>query len=123
MDIQVVLPQPGQAAQRRWPRHKVEVPVELVTQGPLKVAIVQGHGSALNCGGMAVSGGVDLPIGAQLAVEFTPPGASQPITVRCFVRNRQRSTYGVEFITESDADYENVGQIEAILRNMESRVR
>ena len=86
----------------------------------MKVAIVQGHGSELNCGGMAVSGELDLPVGAQIAVHFTLPGLEQPIRVRCFVRNRQRHTYGVEFITESDADYKNVGQIEAILRRMES---
>jgi hypothetical protein len=122
MDLQVVLPQPGHAKQRRWPRHKFEVPVQLVTEGPMKGATVQGRGSQLNCGGMAVSGELDLPIGAQVAIDFTLPSLEEPIRVRCFVRNRQRYTYGVEFITESDADYKNVGQIEAILRIMESQV-
>lgn len=122
MDVQVVLPQPGHAQQRRWPRHKIDVPVRVVTEGPLKVCIFQARGSELNCGGMAVSSGFDLAIGAQVAVEFTLPSLEQPARVRCFVRNRHRHTYGVEFITESDADYKNVGQIEAILRNIESPV-
>jgi hypothetical protein len=108
MDVQVVLPQPGHAKQRRWPRHKLEVPVQLVTEGPVKVAIVQGRGSELNCGGMAVSGEIDLPVGAQVAVDFTLPSLAEPIRVRCFIRNHQRHTYGVEFISESDADYKNV---------------
>jgi hypothetical protein len=67
---------------------------------------------------MAVSSRVELPIGAQVAVEFKPPYSAQPVRARCFVRNRQSDTYGLEFITENDSDYESVGQIEAILGNM-----
>lgn len=118
MAIQVVLPQPGHALERRWPRYKVDVPVQVVTHGPTNVVIVQGRGSELNCGGMAVSGKIELAIGAQVAVEFTPPHSGQPVRVRCFVRNRQHYTYGVEFITENDSDYESVAQIEATLGNM-----
>jgi len=80
--------------------------------------MVQGRGSELNCGGMAVSGGVELEIGAQVAVEFTPPCSGRPVRVRCFVRNRQRYTYGLEFITENDSDYESVAQVESSLENM-----
>ena len=122
MAIQAILPEPGHAAERRWPRYNVDVPVQVVTHGPTNAAIAQGRGSELNCGGMAVSGGIELPIGAQVEVEFTPPCSVQPVRVRCFVRNRQRYTYGLEFITENDSDYENVGQIEAILENMGMRV-
>jgi hypothetical protein len=64
---------------------------------------------------MAVSSRVELEIGAQVAVEFTPPGARQPLRVRCFVRNRQRYTYGMEFITENDSDYQSVAQVESSL--------
>jgi len=118
MAIQVVLPQPIHATARRWPRYKTEVPVQLVTLEPTDVAIVHGRGSDLNCGGMAVSSTVELTIGAQVAVEFPPPHSRQPVRARCFVRNRNRDTYGLEFITENDSDYESVGQIEAILGNM-----
>jgi hypothetical protein len=118
MAIQAVLPQSGHATQRRWPRHKVDVPVQVVTHGPTNVVVVQGRGSELNCGGMAVSGKVELAIGAQVAVEFTPPHFGQPVKIRCFVRNRQRCTYGLEFITENDSDYESVAQIESTLGNV-----
>ena len=63
-------------------------------------------------------GRVELAIGAQIGVEFTPPGAGQSVRVRCFVRNRQRYHYGLEFVTENDSDYESVAQIESTLRNM-----
>jgi hypothetical protein len=120
MAIQVVLPQSGHATQRRWPRYKIEVPVQVVTDGPMNVAIVQGCGSELNCGGMAVSGKVELANGAQVAVEFTPPYSGQPVRIRCFVRNRQHDTYGLEFITENDSDYESVAQVETTLRKLAS---
>ena len=118
MGIQVVPPQPGHATGRRWPRYKTDVPVQVVTHGPTNVIMVQGRGSELNCGGMAVSGRFELEIGAQVAVEFTPPRSGQPLRVRCFIRNRQRYTYGLEFITENDSDYESVAQVESSLENM-----
>ena len=65
---------------------------------------------------MAVFAGVELSIDEVVAVEFTPPYAGQPIRARGFVRNRAGYTYGIEFITENDADYRNVGQLESILQ-------
>jgi len=118
MAIQVVLPESGHTTQRRWPRHKIDVPVQVVTHGPANVVVIQGRGSELNCGGMSVFGRVELEIGAQIGVEFQPPGSGQSVRVRCFVRNRQRYNYGLEFVTENDSDYESVAQIESTLRNM-----
>jgi hypothetical protein len=118
MAIQVVLPQQVHAPARRWPRYKADVPVQLITLEPTVVAIVQGRGTDLNCGGMAISSRAELTVGAQVAVEFKLPYSEQPVRARCFVRNRQRDIYGLEFITENDSDYESVGQIEAILENM-----
>jgi len=120
--IEVVLLQNEYPTPRRWARHKVDLPVCVITHGPTNVAAVQGRGSELNCGGMAVCAGVELSIGDQVGVEFTPPDSGQAITVRCFVRNGHGYRYGVEFITENDADYESVGQIESILRNLGSSV-
>lgn len=118
MSIQVTLPQANYEALRRWPRYAIDVPVRLITQRPTKTAVVQGRGRELNRGGMAVYAGVEVFIDEQVAVEFTPPYAGQPVRVRGFVRNRSGYTYGIEFITENDADYKNVGQLESILRNL-----
>ena len=120
MSIQVVTPQQGYATARRFPRYKVDVPVRVITQGLTKVTIVQGRGSELNIGGMAIFAGTELSIGAQVLVEFTPPYSGQPVRVRCFVRNRAGYNYGVEFITESDDDYESVDRIETLLRSIGS---
>src|SRR5512142_1975655 len=115
MDIQVTLPQEGFQTLRRWPRYKIDVPVRLIAQRPTKVAIVQGRGRELGCGGMAVFAGLELSIDEQVAGEFTPRYAGEPIRVGGFVRNRSGYTYGLEFITEDDADYRNVRQLETIL--------
>lgn len=123
MSTDVVLPQPGYACLRRWPRYKVDVPVRVITQGLTKVAIVQGRGSELNNGGMAVFAGTELAIGTQVLVEFTPPYSNNPIRVRCFVRNRSGYRYGVEFISESDDDYQSVHQIESVLRSLGSPLK
>ncbi len=120
MSIEVVLPQIGYKTVRRWPRYTIDVPVRLITQRPTKVAIVQGRGRELNHGGIAVFAGVEVSIDEQVAVEFTPPYAGQPIRARGFVRNRNGYTYGIEFITKNDADYRNVGQLEAILKTLGS---
>ena len=98
----------------------MDVPVRVIKQGLTKVTIVQGRGSELNNGGMAIFAGTELSIGDQVMVEFTPPYTGQPIRVRCFVRNRAGYRYGVEFITENDDDYENVNRIETILKSMGS---
>ncbi|MBZ5627566.1 MAG: PilZ domain-containing protein [Acidobacteriia bacterium] len=116
MGIQVILPQKGYEPLRRWERYKIDVPVRLIAQRPTKVAVVPGRGRELNRGGMAVFAGVELSTDELVAVEFTPPYAGQPIRVRGFVRNRNGYTYGIEFITENDSDYRNVGQLETILK-------
>lgn len=122
MGIQATLPQAGYEAVRQWPRYKIDVPVRLIAQRPTKVAIVPGRGRELNCGGMAVFAGVELSIDEQVAVEFTPPYAGQPLRVRGFVRNRSGYTYGIEFITENGDDYRNVWQLQSILKNIGSAV-
>ena len=122
MSIQVILPQEGYETPRRWQRYKVDVPIRLIAQRPTKVSIVQGRGRELNRGGMAIFAGAELSNDEQVAVEFTPPYSGQPIRVRGFVRNRSGYTYGIEFITENDADYKNVGQLEAILQTFGTAV-
>jgi hypothetical protein len=86
----------------------------------MKVAIADGRGKDLNRGGMAVFAGIELSIDEQVEVEFTPPYAGRPLRVKAFVRNRRGYVYGIEFITENDADYRNVGQLESMLKTLSS---
>ena len=95
MGIQVILPQESYETIRRWPRYKIDVPVRLIAQRPTKVAIAHGRGKELNRSGMAVFAGIEVSLDEQVAVEFTPPYAGQPIRVRGFIRNRSGYTYGI----------------------------
>lgn len=112
-------------AQRRSPRFAADFPVQvrLTTQGPTKVVACEGHGTDISGGGLAVSADINLPVGAQVGVEFTPPYSDQSMTFRCFVRNRDGNLYGVEFITENDADYRKAGELLAGLAAMNAKVR
>jgi hypothetical protein len=122
MSIQVAVPPQSHGTTRRWPRYKIDVPVRAIRQVSAKVTIVEGRGSELNNGGMTILAGMELSIGAQVFVEFTPPYSGQPIRVGCFVRNRNGYRYGVEFIRESDDDHQSVNRIEAVLKSMGSAV-
>ena len=111
-------------AQRRSPRFAVDfrVQVRLTTQGPTKVAACEGQGTDISGGGLAVRADIDLPVGTQIGVEFTPPFSDQPISFRCFVRNREGMCYGLEFITENDEDYRKAGELLAGLAAMNADV-
>ena len=111
-------------AQRRSPRVALDfrVQVRLTTQGPTKVITCEGQGTDISGGGLAVRADIDLPVGAQVGVEFTPPYSDQPMIFRCFVRNRDGSCYGMEFITENDEDYRKAGELQVGLAAMNADV-
>jgi hypothetical protein len=108
------------ATKRRWPRFAVDIPVQVgvTTQGPTRVIACVGQGTDISAGGLAVNAEIELTLGAQIGVEFTPPYSDQPIAFRCFVRNRDGNRYGVEFITENDEDYQKQGELQTGLAAM-----
>ena len=112
----------GWASQRRWKRYCVDmaVQVRVTTQGPTRIVASEGQGNDLSGGGLAVTVEMDLLIGSQIGVEFTPPYSDEPIVLRCFVRNRDGYRYGLEFITENDDDYQKTGDLQAGLAAMDS---
>ena len=109
---------------RRCPRFAVDfsVQVRLTTEGPTRVVACEGQGTDISGGGLAVRADIDLPVGAQVGVEFTPPYSDQSMIFRCFVRNRDGNCYGVEFITENDEDYRKAGELQAGLAAMNADV-
>ena len=118
--LEVVIPGEGFVAKRRWPRFSVDIPVQVrvKTQGPTKVHSWEGQGTDISCGGLAVTLAGDLPVGAQIGVEFALPNLNRRLSFRCFVRNRQGQHYGVEFITENDEDYSKAAELQDLLGAM-----
>jgi hypothetical protein len=108
----------GYATARRWPRYKLDVPVRAIVRSSSNTKLVDGRGTELNEGGMAVFAGLELKPGDPVEVEFTPPYSGQPIRVRCIVRNRKGYSYGVEFLTLTAEDAERVQMIRQTLQAM-----
>jgi len=97
------------------------VQVRVTTQGPTKVVTWKGQGTDISVGGLAVTLDSDLPNDVQVGVEFSLPYSDQRMSFRCFVRNRDGNRYGLEFITENDEDYRNIGELQAALAALEPR--
>jgi len=120
MATEVVLPQPGYAKVRRWPRYRINVPVRVVVQRPDKTVIVSGRGMELNEGGIALFAGVELKLGQRVEIEFTPPYDGQPLRVRGVIRNRNGYNYGSEFLLLDREDKIQAEQIRHVLQAMGS---
>jgi hypothetical protein len=82
--------------------------------------LYDGRGNELNEGGMAVTTGVELKVGREVAVEFTPPFTVVPIRVRGIVRNRTGYRYGLEFVTANAEETEQVTHLRSLLQTLTS---
>ena len=60
---------------------------------------------------MGMFAGTELNPGDQMAVEFTPPYSSPPIRVEAKICNRTGYNYGVEFLTESNSQKQDVAAL------------
>lgn len=122
MSTEVVGAQTAFTEKRRWPRYRLNVPVRVIVGNEKTVRVMDGRGTELNEGGMAVMVGAELKTGDLVAVEFTPPYDGQPVRVQAQVRNRNGYTYGVEFSRSTADDCEKVDQIRLALQGIGSLV-
>ena len=107
---------------RRWPRHKIDVPVRAVIHKADKTMIRDGRGMEVSEGGMCLMCqlmGVELRLGDELEVEFTPPYSGKPIRVRSEVRNRNGYSYGVQFVPEGKEERIEVTRLRQVLKTFE----
>jgi hypothetical protein len=109
---------PKHSAVRRWRRYNVDVPIRVIIQKAMKASIVDGRGSALSQGGMAIFAGAELKPGEHVSVEFTPPYSAPPIRVEARVCNRNGYNYGVEFLDNEPEQQEEVAQFRNHLASM-----
>jgi PilZ domain len=119
------MPSPSQAlgspGLRRWARFEADVPVRVIVTNASRVLILDGRGNALNEGGMAMFAGVELRLGDQVAVEFTP-AYSGPIRVEGRICNRSGYIYGLEFLTDTSTRQEQAARFRNQLANLVSSV-
>src|SRR4029077_759734 len=92
----------GFARERRWERHKIDIPIRLIFWNSLHTAkIVEARGRDMSDGGLAVFAGVELRIGDIVEIEFTPAYSGQPLRVKTEVRNRRGYSYGIEYLNDT----------------------
>jgi hypothetical protein len=66
--------------ERRWPRHKIDVPVRAVLNKPDR--ILDRRGMEMSEGGICLLMDVELGLGDEIELEFTPPRSGKPICSR-----------------------------------------
>src|SRR5512132_3185842 len=101
---------------RRFKRFDLQVPVRVVVHRPAYAACVSGRGTELNEGGMCVFAGIEMRLGDQVAVEFTPPYGDNPLRLWAAVRNRCGYYYGLEFLAENTGERVQVEHFRNVLR-------
>ncbi len=107
---------------RRWQRSKIRVPVTVIVRKSNKTVYVDGRGTDLNQGGIAVFAGAELGIGEEVEISFTPPYHGEPLVARTIVRNRRGYTYGMEFVVDGGGDATRVNRIRQVLRTLGAEV-
>jgi PilZ domain len=100
---------------RRWPRYHLDVPIRVIVHIAHKTTVIVGRGNELNEGGLAVTAGVELRLGDEAEIEFTPPYSGSPIRIRGVVRNRSGYRYGMEFVAGDDREVEDVQRFKTML--------
>ena len=102
--------------ERRWPRHKIDIPVWAFIGKPDRTLLLDGRGMEMSEGGMCLFMGAELGLGEEIEVEFTPPYSGEPIRVRSEVRNRTGYRYGVEFVPEGKKERSEVARLRQMLK-------
>jgi hypothetical protein len=105
---------------RRWVRHRLDVPLRIVIHTPDKTLLRDGRGRELSDGGMCFASGVELKMGEEVAIEFTPAYSGHPIRVRAVARNRNGYSYGVEFVASNDQERHEIACLRDNLQTLSS---
>jgi hypothetical protein len=102
--------------ERRWPRHKIDVPLRAVVHKPDR--ILDGRGMEMSEGGICLLMDVELGLGDQIELEFNRY-SGKPILVRSEVCNRDGYRYGVKFIPEGENERSEVARLRQMLNPFE----
>ncbi len=87
---------------RRWPRHRIDLPVCIIALNGILTTPVPARGSAISRAGMALHAPVALKPGDWMQLQFP----TSPSRVTAVVRNRTGECLGLEFLTQLPPDNE-----------------
>jgi PilZ domain len=106
---------PAFPVRRRSIRYHLDVPLRVIQHTKDATLLRDGRGTEISECGMRVMVGMELSVGEQVEIEFTPPD-SEPIRVASTVRNRKGYRYGCEFIGESLGEHKDVTRLRVALQ-------
>jgi len=101
---------------RRWERFRLNIPIRLIVSREDGTRITDGRVNDISEGGMLIFAGIELRAGDKLSAEFTLPYSSTPVRAPGMVRHRRGYNYGVEFLSETDADQEQTAKFRNLLQ-------
>ena len=107
---------PERAVFRRWQRYRLNLPIRLIFTHDGTTKYMSGRGNDMSEGGVLVFAGMELKTGDEVSIEFTPPFASGPVRAKGVVRHRRGYNYGIEFVTDTAADKEQIEKFRGLLR-------
>lgn len=81
---------------RRWFNASVRILTELGTVDALGIQISEG--------GIYLFAVANLPVGAEVRLEYTTPPFKQPVEIAAVVRHRALYLYGLEFLREQTSE-------------------
>jgi hypothetical protein len=82
---------------RRWPRHRVDLPVRIFIPNGRLTSTVAGRATEVSGSGMALHSTLGLKPGDLVQVEFP---TSNPSGVMAVVRNHEDDRFGLEFLSQ-----------------------
>jgi transposase len=104
------------AQTRKFERQKVDLPILIVVPMHDRTKIVQARGNDVSENGLAFFAGIELRIGDNIFIEFTPPYSNKPVRVPATVKNRRGYKYGIQFEADSDAERKIIDQFRLLLQ-------
>jgi len=105
--------------ERRWPRHKIDIPVWAFIGKPDRTLLLDGRGMEISEGGVCLLIDIELVLGDEIELEFTPPYSGKTVRVRSVVCNRSGHRYGVQFIPEGEKERSELARLRQMLNPFE----
>ena len=102
-------PQPPE--QRGSSRHKVDIRLKVIARSGGKNLAIFARASDLSEGGLALFIPADLVVGDTVELEFKLPQSRLPLRIKAAVRRRDNFRYGIEFITLSGAQRDDIKRL------------
>ncbi|HWR36520.1 MAG TPA: PilZ domain-containing protein [Clostridia bacterium] len=96
---------------RQWARVQLELRVKISYSRHNVLQSTHGRSHDIGEGGFSIYVPCELIEGEHVELEFTLPASRTPIRARATVRNREGFRYGIEFVTLTKAQRDDIARL------------